>query len=459
MIDIGTSMGDGAQLGSLLVAARRAGGPGRGALARVARPADHGGLPAVGRRRVRERPAGALRGPCRWSRMLLLYLPRRSAAMDMLWRVPWLDRLLHDGPLGRHRPAFYRRPLSVAVVLFAGSVVLARDRVLVPRVLRRRAAGKRYTACSASPSRPPDVARLSNCSSSPSCSGTAPTSSGICARRVRRCRQGRPVPTSGTRRQTGLRRSWHGRRRNDGRGRAVAHQRRLLEHIVRLEPLLDRRAQLPRQPHPLPSQGRTGDNCLLATKVMVPMDGPAPGERRATGIPAVRDPADSVDRDTDLDHLATGDEFRRRLRAKNRYNRQTIGLVLLSQWLHWFVIVLLAMITAEYVLRSARGRWRRTGGDGGVHVRLLRLVERAAAGFRPLQPRFCSIYEPYFWWHERYWKMVAPSTTRCSPGRRSRTSSPVASGPARPAGVRRRLLKPERTLVVSATTARSTPAR
>jgi non-ribosomal peptide synthetase-like protein len=34
------------------------------------------------------------------------------------------------------------------------------------------------------------------------------------------------------------------------------------------------------------------------------------------------------------------------------------------------------------------------------------LVEWANMRFRPLSPQFCSIYDPYFWWHERYWKML-----------------------------------------------------
>jgi non-ribosomal peptide synthetase-like protein len=34
-------------------------------------------------------------------------------------------------------------------------------------------------------------------------------------------------------------------------------------------------------------------------------------------------------------------------------------------------------------------------------------VERAVTGFRPLKPRFCSIYQPLFWRHERYWKVPA----------------------------------------------------
>ena len=41
-----------------------------------------------------------------------------------------------------------------------------------------------------------------------------------------------------------------------------------------------------------PSQGRTGDNCLLATKVMVPLDGHGAGGRGPAGLAQLRDPAD-----------------------------------------------------------------------------------------------------------------------------------------------------------------------
>jgi non-ribosomal peptide synthetase-like protein len=33
------------------------------------------------------------------------------------------------------------------------------------------------------------------------------------------------------------------------------------------------------------------------------------------------------------------------------------------------------------------------------------LAGRAVTGFRPLQPRYCSIYQKQFWRHERYWKV------------------------------------------------------
>jgi acetyltransferase-like isoleucine patch superfamily enzyme len=37
------------------------------------------------------------------------------------------------------------------------------------------------------------------------------------------------------------------------------------------------------------------------------------------------------------------------------------------------------------------------------------LVERASMGFRRMSPRFCSIYDPYFWHHERFWKLTTNS--------------------------------------------------
>jgi hypothetical protein len=33
-------------------------------------------------------------------------------------------------------------------------------------------------------------------------------------------------------------------------------------------------------------------------------------------------------------------------------------------------------------------------------------AERVIGRFRPLQPQLCSTYEPYFWWHERLWKVT-----------------------------------------------------
>ena len=37
----------------------------------------------------------------------------------------------------------------------------------------------------------------------------------------------------------------------------------------------------------------------------------------------------------------------------------------------------------------------------GYHV----LVDRASTLFQPLRPQECSILDPYFWYHERFWKL------------------------------------------------------
>ncbi|HEX2289690.1 MAG TPA: Pls/PosA family non-ribosomal peptide synthetase, partial [Pseudonocardiaceae bacterium] len=85
-----------------------------------------------------------------------------------------------------------------------------------------------------------------------------------------------------------------------------------------------------------PSQGRTGDNCLLATKVMVPIDGPLRQDVGLLGSPPFEIPR-SVQRDGTFDALKSGDELRHRLGAKNRHNAVTIGLFLAVRWIHFFV--------------------------------------------------------------------------------------------------------------------------
>ena len=76
------------------------------------------------------------------------------------------------------------------------------------------------------------------------------------------------------------------------------------------------------------------------------------------------------------------------------------------------------------------------------------LAERAAQGFRPLAPLFCSLYDPRFWRHERFWKMIAPPIVMAFSG------TPYKNVVMRLAGVRvgRRVFDdgcflPEKTLV------------
>ncbi|HEY6685668.1 MAG TPA: Pls/PosA family non-ribosomal peptide synthetase [Propionibacteriaceae bacterium] len=157
-----------------------------------------------------------------------------------------------------------------------------------------------------------------------------------------------------------------------------------------------------------PPNGRTRDNCLLATKVMVPISGKVRENVGLLGSPAFEIPR-SVERDSNFDHLKQGDGLRRRLAAKNRHNFVTILWCLFTRWLFFFLLtVLLGMagdfyaslgataIVLDFVLALVLG------------LAYWILVDRIVRGFKPLPVLFCSIYEPAMWRHERYWKV--PST-------------------------------------------------
>jgi non-ribosomal peptide synthetase-like protein len=154
-----------------------------------------------------------------------------------------------------------------------------------------------------------------------------------------------------------------------------------------------------------PSEGKTGENCLLATKVLVPVNGPVREGVGLLGSPCFEIPR-SVLRDSRFDHLKQGDELRRRLGAKTRYNTVTIAWFLLVRWFFFFAATLLSLWTMDL------SQWLGAAGIAGGTVLSLGfsvcyfvLIERITTGFRALQPQFCSIYDPYFWRHERYWKV------------------------------------------------------
>ncbi|MEB8339180.1 Pls/PosA family non-ribosomal peptide synthetase [Streptomyces endophyticus] len=157
-----------------------------------------------------------------------------------------------------------------------------------------------------------------------------------------------------------------------------------------------------------PAGGRTGENVLLATKVMVPLDGEVRSGVGLLGSPPFEIPR-SVERDSGFDHLRQGAEFRRRLAAKNRYNLRTMALFLFVRWLHWFLLSVIAF--------GALDLYGGAGAVGGLLIGAAMVaglafstcyyvfVERLICRFRPLAPQLCSIYDPYFRWHERLWKV------------------------------------------------------
>jgi non-ribosomal peptide synthetase-like protein len=157
-----------------------------------------------------------------------------------------------------------------------------------------------------------------------------------------------------------------------------------------------------------PARGRTGDNCLLATKVMVPISGKVRENVGLLGSPAFEIPR-SVERDSSFDDLKQGDEFRRRLAAKNRHNFVTILWCLFARWIFVFLLTVLTGIAADLFASL---------GAAAIALELVLfpvlgiaywvLVDNIVRGFKPLPVLFCSLYEPAMWRHERYWKV--PST-------------------------------------------------
>jgi non-ribosomal peptide synthetase-like protein len=178
------------------------------------------------------------------------------------------------------------------------------------------------------------------------------------------------------------------------------------------------------------------------------MDGEPRHDTGLLGAPAFRIPR-TVERDHRLSITQSPSEQRQRLSRKNRYNLRSMALFLFMRWVHLLGIVLLAVGAADLYHGI---------GVGAVAADLLAsllftyvyfcFVERAILRFRSLTPRSCSIYDPYFWWHERFWKLVIPDFDQILAG------TPFKNLLSRALGVRlgRRVFDdgcflPERTLV------------
>ncbi|MET4135564.1 Pls/PosA family non-ribosomal peptide synthetase [Pseudarthrobacter sp. PvP090] len=155
-----------------------------------------------------------------------------------------------------------------------------------------------------------------------------------------------------------------------------------------------------------PIGARVGENCLLGTKVMVPIDGPTRSDVGLLGSPPFEIPR-SVQRDAQFDEEKLEEEKNRLLPAKNRYNIRSMAIFLAVRWFLLYTGTLTAAVAV-----SAHGYI----GVLAVSAAMLGfmlfstffaiLVERSVMGFRRLKPEYCSIYDRYFWRHELLWKLL-----------------------------------------------------
>lgn len=153
-----------------------------------------------------------------------------------------------------------------------------------------------------------------------------------------------------------------------------------------------------------PAGGKTGANCLLGTKVMVPIDGPVRENVGLLGSPPFEIPR-VVDRDKLAVRIVDGAARKELIAKKLRHNSITIAAFLLCHWLHFFVLLFAAYVGLIYY--PVFGIWSLFAFSifaSLFSIAYFSFVERGSLGFKKLQPRLVSMYEEYFWTHERYWK-------------------------------------------------------
>ncbi|MEV3854804.1 Pls/PosA family non-ribosomal peptide synthetase [Streptomyces sp. NPDC050095] len=408
LLDIGTSMGDGAQLGHASAlydgAAVPAGAHWHGSPAQPT-DVDYVRVPEA-RCSTARRAAFGIGGVLQ---LLLVLVPLAVGGSDLLVsRLPVLDTLFAPDSHDLASPAFYAEALGLSIAVFVAFVVIGLASVaLVPRLLKPLLRPDRtYPLYGPHYSVQRAIARLTNikffkwlCGDS---SYIVPYLRSIGYDLSQVEQTGSNFGTEVQHETPYLAKV--------GSGTMVADGLSILNAEFSATSFRVRRTEI--GPHNFlgnhiayPAGGRTGANCLLATKVMVPLDGPVREGVGLLGSPAFEIPR-TVERDTRFDHLREGDELRRRLAAKNRYNLRSMGLFLFVRWLHWFALTVIAFAAVD--------QYDRAGGllvgaslvvglafSTGYYV----LVERLICRFRPLRPQLCSIYDPYFRWHERLWKV------------------------------------------------------
>ena len=410
VIDIETSMGDGTQLG-------------RASSLHAGQSVPDGerwhGSPAerteVDYRSVEPTDCGTLRrvAYAAWQllTLLLVYLPLGIGGMIVLLQsVPELHALLDPETQEVTTRAFYVKALVTSLVLYFGALIVAFVYVMtVPRVLNLAITpGKIYPLYGLHYAVHRTIARITNLKAFTSLVGD----SSYIVNYLRRL--GYDL--------------WRVKQTGSNFGQAVKHDNPYLSTIGRGTMVADGLSIINADfsstsfsvsrvtigPHNFlgngiayPSQGKTGANCLLATKVLVPIDGKVRENVGLLGSPSFEIPR-TVERDSSVNHLTARDELRHRLAAKNKHNIVTMGLYLLVRWLFFFVVTLIAAAAADL--------FASLGASAIVLANLLILllgltywvvVDRLVTLFLPVRPLLCSIYDRRFWRHERFWKVPA----------------------------------------------------
>ncbi len=166
----------------------------------------------------------------------------------------------------------------------------------------------------------------------------------------------------------------------------------------------------------VPPGARVGENCLLATKVMAPIDGPLRESVGLLGSPAFEIPR-AASRDLELLARIGPAERRLRLKLKTRRNLVTMGWLLASRWFLAFLSIYIFAFTSErFGATSFAAMALATLAVGVGAIAAFILLERASIGFGRLKPDLATVYDPAFWRVERYWKLSDSPLSVLFPG-------------------------------------------
>ncbi|RME99836.1 MAG: amino acid adenylation domain-containing protein, partial [Alphaproteobacteria bacterium] len=161
----------------------------------------------------------------------------------------------------------------------------------------------------------------------------------------------------------------------------------------------------------MPPGAHTAADCLLASKVMVPTDGPLREKTGLLGSPAFEIPRASS---RDIRLAALSEAQRGELLAKkNAANLKTIAAFLFFRWLYYFLLASAAIpIWKWYGSAGLPVLAPATWAVAVFTLAYLVFVEHVSLGFRPLTPVTCSIYDPRFWRVEHFWKVSSSGLDR-----------------------------------------------
>lgn len=154
-----------------------------------------------------------------------------------------------------------------------------------------------------------------------------------------------------------------------------------------------------------PAEGRTGANCLLGTKVLIPVDGPVRENVGLLGSPAFEIPR-TVNRDKAITAATEAGSREAQIAAKTAHNIVTMALFLARDCFVTYALLVSALFAMlHYDLHGTLALFAFALFSATVAATVFALAERASLRFGRLTPKLVSMYDPYFWSHERYWKL------------------------------------------------------